>query len=52
MDLDEELKTVLNKHSVENGSNTPDFILATYLIQCLNAWNTATNRRDAFFKSD
>jgi len=26
---------VLNKHSGENGSNTPDFVLAEFLVNCL-----------------
>lgn len=36
---------LLNWHSKENGSNTPDFILADYLIDCLNAWDKAVTRR-------
>lgn len=40
--LERELASVLNKHSAENGSNTPDFILAEYLISCLKAYNVAT----------
>ena len=27
-----ELKTLINKHSIENGSNTPDFLLARYFL--------------------
>jgi hypothetical protein len=30
-----ELADLINKHSKENGSNTPDFILAEYLNSCL-----------------
>ena len=48
MSLNEELTVLLNKHSIENGSNTPDFILAEYLINCLNAWSTAVNHRDSW----
>jgi hypothetical protein len=43
--LEEELKALLNKHSAENVSGTPDFILATFLIACLDAHNAASNRR-------
>lgn len=50
--LYEDLRDVLNKHSVENQSDTPDMILATYLIDCLKAWNTATRRRTNFFNSN
>ena len=31
MDFEEELKTLINRCSKENESNTPDFILAQYL---------------------
>ena len=33
-----ELENLINMHSVENGSNTPDFILAEYLCDCLSAY--------------
>ena len=33
--FEEELAQVINRHSRENGSNTPDFILAAYLVDCL-----------------
>lgn len=45
-DLHEDLRQVINKHSVENGSDTSDSILAFYLIDCLKVWNTTTRRRD------
>jgi len=31
----QELEHLINKHSMENRSNTPDFILADYLVRCL-----------------
>lgn len=46
----EELTSLLNKYSEEGESNTPDFILATYLKTCLHAFNTATNRRSEWYK--
>lgn len=46
--LERELSSVLNKYSAENESNTPDFILAEYLLACLNAFNTANNSCRAF----
>lgn len=46
--LERELASVLNKHCAENGSNTPDFILAEYLIACLKAFNVANNSCRAF----
>jgi hypothetical protein len=44
-----ELRATLNKHSVENGSNTPDFILAQYLLSCLAAFETAVNAREKWY---
>jgi len=44
-----ELMQLINKHSIENGSNTPDFILAEYLKQCLEAFDMCVRRRDKCF---
>ena len=44
-----ELRGLLNKHSMENDSNTPDFILAQYLIDCLVAYNRALRRRSKWY---
>lgn len=41
-----ELETLINKHSLENESDTPDWILAQYIRNCLNTWNTTTQARD------
>ena len=46
MGFKEELKNLINKHSKENDSNTPDFVLAIYLGECLKAFNKAVNRRE------
>lgn len=43
-----ELNELINRHSKENGSNTPDFILADYLIQCLQALDVAVSSRDSW----
>ncbi len=45
-----ELESLLNSYSKENGSNTPDFILAKYLVGCLNAYNKALVERDRWFE--
>ncbi len=37
-----DLASLLNQHSKEQGSNTPDFILAQYLVDCLEAFDRAT----------
>lgn len=39
------LRSLINRHSQENGSDTPDFILADYLVGCLSAFDTAVRRR-------
>ena len=49
MTLEEELRALLNKHSAENGSNTPDYILASYLMNCLIAFNEAMLNREAWY---
>lgn len=41
-----ELETLLNRCSMEVGSDTPDFILASYLTNCLNVFNVAVFQRE------
>ena len=45
----DKLKGLLNSVSLENGSDTPDFILAQYLCNCLKAFDFAVNRREDFY---
>lgn len=42
----EELEALINRHSREGRSDTPDFILADYLGECLAAYERATRSRD------
>ena len=44
----EELADLLNRHSMENESGTPDFILARHLTSCLVAWNCSMHEREAW----
>jgi hypothetical protein len=44
--LQKDIADVINRHCAENGSNTPDFILADYLLNCLAAFNIAISRRE------
>ncbi len=46
--LIKEIEQAVNRHSLERGSDTPDFILAEYLIGCLRAFDKAVKRRDIF----
>ncbi len=48
-ELRNEIKTVLNRHSRENGSNTPDHILADYLLACLAAFDAAVDSRARWY---
>ena len=45
----QDLEELINKHSMENGSNTPDFILAEYLIRCLNTFDHITTIRNEWY---
>lgn len=44
-----ELEQLINKYSKENGSNTPDFILAQYLEGCLENFNVITRAREKWY---
>lgn len=44
------LEKLLNCHSKECESDTPDFILANYLTECLKSFNNATKARTKWYK--
>lgn len=44
-----ELEALINKHCVENESDTPDFILAKYIGRCLDTWNETVVERDKWW---
>ncbi len=46
-----ELESLINKNSMENGSNTPDFILAEYLMDCLKAYDKLENARAKWYNN-
>mgnify|MGYP001313563434 CR=1 FL=1 len=50
-DLKKEIEDLLNKHCRENVSNTPDFILAQFLLKCLYAFEEATHARDKWYSA-
>lgn len=52
MTLNEELTDILNRFSCENASNTPDFCLAEYLLNCLEAFNVAVSQRETWYGRD
>lgn len=47
--LRKEIEDVINHFSAENVSDTPDFILSEYLINCLKAFDDAVNRREEWY---
>lgn len=49
MDFATELQSLINSWSKENDSNTPDFILAQYVQNCLDAFTSATKQRDNWY---
>lgn len=44
-----DLQSLINSYSIENLSNTPDFILAEYMWDCLVAWGKWTRRREEWY---
>jgi hypothetical protein len=44
-----ELSDLINRHSIEDESDTPDYILAEYLHQCLKAFNALMKTRDQWY---
>ncbi len=47
-----ELEALLNRESMENGSNTPDFILAQFMADALEAFDKAVSRREEWYGRD
>ena len=47
-----ELTSLINRHSRENESNTPDFILAQYIEGCLRTFNQAVQQRETWYGRD
>lgn len=49
-ELKDDIMHAINKASAENGSNTPDFILAEYLVGCLENFDKTMSLREAWYK--
>lgn len=47
--FEKELENLISRHSKEATSNTPDYILAEYMSNCLNAFHRATQIRDNWY---
>jgi hypothetical protein len=48
-DFRRSLEAIINQHSMENGSDTPDFILAEYLEKCMEAFDAMTKKRSEWY---
>jgi hypothetical protein len=46
-----EVQGLINRLSLEQGSNTPDFVLARYLRDCLMAWDYASQTRGIYYST-
>jgi hypothetical protein len=51
-ELREQLRRAINLNSAENGSHTPDRILADFLATCLAAFDTASNAREQWYGAE
>ena len=43
------LEEIINEYSMENNSDTPDFILARYLKNCLDNFDAAVKEREEWY---
>jgi hypothetical protein len=48
-EFERELTALINRHSLEGESDTPDFILAKYLVFCLKVFNETTKLREQWY---
>lgn len=51
-EFESELSALLNRYSKENDSNTPDYILATFLNRCLTAFDNAVRQRSFYYTQE
>jgi hypothetical protein len=47
--FEKELESLINRYSMESGSNTPDYILVEYLKNSLENFHLATRLRDNWY---
>lgn len=52
MGFQKELRELINKHSIENVSNTPDFILAQFMCDALRAFESSNREREKWYGVD
>jgi len=47
--FEQELQELINRYSKESGSDTPDFMLAEYLYDCLIVFGKTMKARDKWY---
>ena len=47
-----ELENLINNHSLEKNSDTPDFILAEYLTDCLETFDKIIKKREKWYNRE
>ena len=47
--FENELAALLNRFNFDTESATPDYILARYLVACLNAFSLTASARDTWY---
>lgn len=52
IEFKKDLEQLINKHSMENGSNIPDFLLAEYLTNCLILFDNTNNNKNKWYGID
>lgn len=50
--LEKDLTALLNKHSMERISDTPDFLLAQHMIESLRQFDQSTRARGVWYSPD
>ena len=48
-DFEGKLESLINEYSQENSSNTPDYILARFMLNTLTYFNIAVNDRENWY---
>jgi len=48
-ETEKKLSDLLNSGSRESDSNTPDYILAEFMMRCLDAFELASNKREVWY---
>ena len=48
-ELEKNLTHLINSESRENDSNTPDFLLSEFMMNCLDAFELASNKREVWY---